>query len=305
MSKIIKFNKKEKYTKVSNDTLQDDELSFGARGLLSYILSLPSDWNLYITELYNRSPQGRKVIDNLTRELKESGHLIKIVYKSKNGQFKGADWVAFDEVEPLEDVVEFLKTITVDDDVVSAYVEYVGTPININFLPVVPLVLVGKPIVGKGATTNKTYTNKTRTNKTSSSKKPNSKLEEDLFLNLDLKPITKTNIKKYINRTGKIINNQELVSMSSALKKANNYDDFDKAFYSLVKGEWEIAEARNPKLITPKTSVEVIYAQAKEVRLSTTLENAIDFYKTTCKLNGHDYSKGSLGSHFLGNLRLY
>ena len=63
--------------------------------------------------------------------------------------------------------------------------------------------------------------------------------------------------------------------------------------------------SRNPKLITPKTSVEVIYAQAKEVRLSTTLENAIDFYKTTCKLNGHDYSKGSLGSHFLGNLRLY
>lgn len=304
MSKIRRFTKEEKYTKISNDTLQNKSLSFGARGLLSCVLSLPVDWELRVSDLYKRSPQGKTVIDRLISELKAAGHLLKITYRVSGGKFKGCDWMAFDEVENVNDVHSFLEKMDVDDNVVSAHVEYAGTTINVDFSPEVDFPTSGKPTVGKTSTTNKTYTNKTRTKETSSSKKVSKKIEEDLFENIEIKNFTKMNIKKFVTRTGKQLTNKDLVEMYLALKKANNYDDFDRAYYCLVKGEWEIPEPRVPKKGSYKTPLEEIFSQAKVIARENGKESALEFFRSTCKQNGHDYARGSMGSKYLGDLKI-
>ncbi len=304
MSKIRRFTREEKYTKISNDTLQNKCLTFGARGLLSCILSLPVDWELRVSDLYKRSPQGKTVIDRLISELKTAGHLLKITYRVSGGKFKGCDWMAFDEVESVDEVHNFLEKMDVDDNVVSAYVEYAGTTINVEFSPKVDFPTSGKPTVGKTSTTNKTYTNKTRTKKTSSSKKGGEKSEEDLFKNIEIKNFTKMNIKRYISRTGKQLTNKELLEMYLALKKANNFDDLDRAYYCLVKGEWEIPEPRTPKKANRKIPLEEIFSQAKEIARGSGRESALEFYRSTCRQNGHDYARGSIGGQYLGDLKV-
>ena len=51
MSEVFRINKTKNYTVMSNYHLQDRNLSFKAKGLLSYMLSLPSDWNYSIKGL--------------------------------------------------------------------------------------------------------------------------------------------------------------------------------------------------------------------------------------------------------------
>ncbi len=42
---VFKVRKVKNYTSMSNEHLQNKELSLKAKGLLSYMLSLPDDWN--------------------------------------------------------------------------------------------------------------------------------------------------------------------------------------------------------------------------------------------------------------------
>lgn len=51
-SSIIKRRKTANYTQINNEPIQNDLKNLGAIGLLSYIISLPSDWTLYKTQLY-------------------------------------------------------------------------------------------------------------------------------------------------------------------------------------------------------------------------------------------------------------
>lgn len=46
--KIIRKDKKDNYTTIDNGYLQNKNLSFKAKGIMTYILSLPDDWVIYI-----------------------------------------------------------------------------------------------------------------------------------------------------------------------------------------------------------------------------------------------------------------
>ena len=56
---IRKTSRKVNFTTVSNDFLQDVNLSWKAKGMIVYILSLPPGWVLNIQDLKNRSKDGR------------------------------------------------------------------------------------------------------------------------------------------------------------------------------------------------------------------------------------------------------
>ena len=57
------------FTTVRNEYLQDVNLSWKAKGLITYIMSLPPDWQLNLSDLKNRSKDGRDATAAGLREL--------------------------------------------------------------------------------------------------------------------------------------------------------------------------------------------------------------------------------------------
>ena len=74
MKKIV-VKKKTDYTVISNVFLRDEKLSLKSKGLLAYVLSLPNDWVLYVTELSNHHKDGTSAIYSAFKELIEHGYV--------------------------------------------------------------------------------------------------------------------------------------------------------------------------------------------------------------------------------------
>jgi hypothetical protein len=74
---IIKREHEVNYTILSNAMLQDETVSFAARGLLSYMLSLPANWIVYEKELQQHTTDGRTAIHTAMSELIQAGYVCK------------------------------------------------------------------------------------------------------------------------------------------------------------------------------------------------------------------------------------
>ena len=87
MAEVFRINKTKNYTVMSNYHLQDKELSFKAKGLLSCMLSLPDDWNYSVRGLASISKEGIKAINSMLKELEENYYLKRERKQENNGRF--------------------------------------------------------------------------------------------------------------------------------------------------------------------------------------------------------------------------
>ena len=99
---IERVRRSSNFTIINNTGLKNSGLSFKARGLLAYMLSLPDDWVFYETELVKRTPEGRDSIRSGLKELEDAGHLIRKVGRNDRGRFKSVDWYLYEEPQPIE-----------------------------------------------------------------------------------------------------------------------------------------------------------------------------------------------------------
>ena len=83
---IIEKNKD--YTIMSNYHLRDKYLSYKAKGLLSFMLSLPEDWDYSLNGLVSLSKEGIKAVRNILQELKNLGYLVIEKKQNEIGQFE-------------------------------------------------------------------------------------------------------------------------------------------------------------------------------------------------------------------------
>lgn len=72
---VFKVEKTKNFTIMSNHHLQNKNLSLKAKGLLSYMLSLPSDWDYSLAGLVANSKESKTSIRNALNELKENHYL--------------------------------------------------------------------------------------------------------------------------------------------------------------------------------------------------------------------------------------
>lgn len=94
---IVKAKRKNKFTILPNEVLQNPNLSFRAKGLLSYILSLPEDWVIYVDELSNHSSEGRDAVRTAFRELQKHGYIVSVkIIDEHTKQIKGWSHIAYD-----------------------------------------------------------------------------------------------------------------------------------------------------------------------------------------------------------------
>lgn len=91
--------KNENFTTVSNVPLQNKDLSWKAKGLLMYLMTLPASWKVQLSDLENRSTDGRDSTNGAIKELMDHGYISRVPVTEK-GKFKGYDYTVSDEPKP-------------------------------------------------------------------------------------------------------------------------------------------------------------------------------------------------------------
>lgn len=95
---IRKSSAKTEYCKISNASLQDPRLKLRSRGLLAYLLSLPSNWTISIAHLATISPDGRHTIRAAMAELKKFGYMSHEVMRDVGtNKIKEHQWTVYDD----------------------------------------------------------------------------------------------------------------------------------------------------------------------------------------------------------------
>lgn len=84
---VFRIEKNKDYTVISNHHLRDKNLSYKAKGLLSFMLSLPDDWDYSINGLVSISKENIKAIRTILKELEENKYLIRNRVNKENGMF--------------------------------------------------------------------------------------------------------------------------------------------------------------------------------------------------------------------------
>lgn len=105
---IIKSRTTERFTQIPNEVLRDPNLSLKAKGLLGMLLSLPSDWCIYKTQLPQFTKDGRDGTIAAFNELVEYGFIAAIKKINSKGQFDGWSYIVYNErtvqnPEPITD----------------------------------------------------------------------------------------------------------------------------------------------------------------------------------------------------------
>lgn len=97
MSKITRQKRKDNFTVVNNEILQNPGLSWAAKGMLVYLLHLPDEWQINIADLSNRSKNGRDGTASIIKELMNSGYVTRQRSLTESKKFAGYDYTVNDE----------------------------------------------------------------------------------------------------------------------------------------------------------------------------------------------------------------
>jgi len=101
-------NKENPYSVINNYGLRDPELSWKAKGLLAYLLSLPDDWRVRPRELAKHAKarkaqnskkaakSGVKAVYSGIHELMEAGYIKRILLRDATQRFQNVEYQVFE-----------------------------------------------------------------------------------------------------------------------------------------------------------------------------------------------------------------
>jgi hypothetical protein len=99
---IIRVIKNKNYTVINNTALKDETLSAKAKGIYAYLMSLPDNWELKLSELKNHFTDGRDSINNGVRELISAGYITKEWLRDSNKKFIGINYTIHESLIKIE-----------------------------------------------------------------------------------------------------------------------------------------------------------------------------------------------------------
>ncbi|MED1539117.1 DnaD domain protein [Bacillus pseudomycoides] len=80
---IFRVKKDNNYSVINNTGLKDDRLSWKAKGILAYALTLPDDWTFHISELSQHAKDGEDSLRTGINELKKLGYVKRYPVRDK------------------------------------------------------------------------------------------------------------------------------------------------------------------------------------------------------------------------------
>jgi hypothetical protein len=95
---VLRIHKKQQnYVILDKTCLNDNSLSWGAKGLHAYLMSLPDDWKVRVSDLQKRSKNGRDAVRKLLVELEGNGYIKKSPFRNEgNGRFGGMEYLVLE-----------------------------------------------------------------------------------------------------------------------------------------------------------------------------------------------------------------
>lgn len=107
-----------RFTVLSNDLLRDSRLSFRARGLLAFVLSMPDNYRVSSHTLARGAPEGRHAILTALEELRSLGYATTITRRSDDGRITTVT-VVYDTSHPSGQRTPDLDSENVGNPVVT------------------------------------------------------------------------------------------------------------------------------------------------------------------------------------------
>jgi hypothetical protein len=87
LNEVIRVQKRpSNFVLIDKTFLEDENLSFKAKGILAYLLSKPDNWKVIIGNLVNYSTDGKASVYAGLKELKESGYYAKKPIRDDSGR---------------------------------------------------------------------------------------------------------------------------------------------------------------------------------------------------------------------------
>ncbi|MEK4925356.1 DnaD domain-containing protein [Bacillus cereus group sp. MYBK249-1] len=102
----FRVNKDKNYTTINNTGLKDTRLSWKAKGILAYILTLPDDWIFYMEEVTKHSKDGIASLKAGMKELKECGYVKRFPIKGENGKISKWETIIYEVPQVEKPLVE-------------------------------------------------------------------------------------------------------------------------------------------------------------------------------------------------------
>ena len=99
--RVIK-NKENPYIMINKYFIYDDRLSLKAKGLMSYFLSRPDDWEFYQNEILQHCKDRKDSLSNAVKELEKFGYIIRHLRRDSEGKLLGGhDYEVFEIPESI------------------------------------------------------------------------------------------------------------------------------------------------------------------------------------------------------------
>lgn len=84
---IIKNKTQDNFTVVPNSVLNDEKLSWKAKGILAYFMSKPSDWVIRERDLINKATENKAAYRTGVEELVKAGYITKSQSRAERGKY--------------------------------------------------------------------------------------------------------------------------------------------------------------------------------------------------------------------------
>lgn len=111
---IVRSKRRDRFVVIGNETIRDRRLSYKARGILAYLLSLPDNWSISSQYLSTVAPDGRDAVRTGLQELEATGYLVRTrIQDSETGRW-GWHQVIYD-TPPGKDVDKSENLSTTED----------------------------------------------------------------------------------------------------------------------------------------------------------------------------------------------
>lgn len=250
---ILKKKKKNNYTSISNGFLQDNSLSFEARGLGASLLSRPDDWEININALMAEGNIGRDKVRKIINELIQAGYMYKSQSRTSGKFGKNILFISDEKDYLFEEVIEkemnspFAEAYGDTTDKNSLSVENCGVqPLTENPLTVKPLtenhgqqiqLNNKKKNITKTTTTEIDYKNNIDLKNSETKQSSSSSSKYEFLKNYNISAGTKLNICRYItNLTEEKF--AEIYSLTEQSFAAGEINSFEGVLYKALKGEW-------------------------------------------------------------------
>jgi hypothetical protein len=102
--KIFRHNNGENFTILSNEILQNTEMSFFTKGVFVYLLSLPQTWHISVAQVANKFEEKESRILKAFRELINFGYCVRKAHH-ENGRLCGQHYYISDTVGGLSELM--------------------------------------------------------------------------------------------------------------------------------------------------------------------------------------------------------